>query len=683
MVFGLPWGARGAGAGAGARAGNGGGGGGVGGGGGRGVAARPQGVGAGAPGDAALWRVRVVVRGARGSGKTALVERLGGGGFSDRGPSPPGTAPRAVPWQARVGGEEAVVLEVWDVTDADCASPGPPPPEDLETFLEGARAAPAATSPSLRGLGRGRDAPSGRTLALTSASSDQIYRGCHCCLLCYHPGDPATWDWAQQELQRVPGGVPVALIAGFRDLGPSEGAAASGWAPLAEARTVCDEVSRGRPVRVRCLEVSAKDCFGLGSLYNFLHIPFLLYKRSEMKKALDLNAAALGEASEAIVTAGEASYADFRAQLLREQEQEECSKTEEGPRQKAEGSALPEARQLQQVPPPPAAARPRPSDQASGVQKLVAGLGSVLGGGRRQHSEDLERARMKVERQREAEQAGLRSKIGDGVPDGFFDSDDDADDQPAIAATAVAPAPRCSPDRPVVLWEEGPGSEEVKEAGTPLTPLDSPTRTTRRPQPLDREAEFFADCSENPGTEQSSSSPDSSGLEGPDGTGGSALDGPSDSGGAFDLAAAGSVDASGVSASPVSSEVVRPMGPPFESGYGVLDMSSAPEASSEGMLADASEGPSEGGAEASPSRLSGESGLGGGTTLEDILAQAQAGLATQLSEAEAQAERHRSRKHRKSKSKSKHRKRDRGGLGQGEGAPEPRPGSSPAECGQA
>ena len=62
----------------------------------------------------------------------------------------------------------------------------------------------------------------------------------------------------------MPGGVPVALIAGFRDLGPSEGAAASGWAPLAEARTVCDEVSRGRPVRVRCLEVSAKDCFGLG-----------------------------------------------------------------------------------------------------------------------------------------------------------------------------------------------------------------------------------------------------------------------------------------------------------------------------------------------------------------------------------------------------------------------------------
>tara|TARA_B100001057_G_scaffold471208_1_gene533301 strand:- start:399 stop:818 length:420 start_codon:yes stop_codon:yes gene_type:complete len=137
-------------------------------------------------------------------------------------------------------------------------------------------------------------------------------------------------------------------------------------------------------VRVRCLEVSAKDCFGLGSLYNFLHIPFLLYKRSEMKKALDLNAAALGEASEAIVAAGEASYADFRAQLLREQEQEECSKTEEGPRQKAEGSALPEARQLQQAPPPSGGCET--AAVGSGVGGAEAGGWAWLGAGRRQEA---------------------------------------------------------------------------------------------------------------------------------------------------------------------------------------------------------------------------------------------------------------------------------------------------------
>ena len=121
---------------------------------------------------------------------------------------------------------------------------------------------------------------------------------------------------------------------------------------------------------------------------------------------------------------------------------------------------------------------------------------------------------------------------------------------------------------------------------------------------------------------------------------------------------------------------------PFEPEYGVLDVQSAPEFSSEGMLADASEGPSEGAAEAAPSRLGGERSLGAGNPLEDILAQAQAGLATQLSEAEAHAERNKSRKHRKHKSKSKHRKKDRGGQGQGEGALEPRPGSSATEDGQ-
>jgi len=447
-------------------------------------------------------------------------------------------------------------------------------------------------------------------------------------------------------------------------------------------------VSRGRPVRVRCFEVSAKNCFGLGTLYNFLHIPFLLYKRSEMKKALDLNAAALGEASEAVVAAGEASYVEFHTQLQQEQEQEERSKAEEELRLKAEqGSALSEDRRPKQAPAPPAVGRQPaisrtdlpPSDQASGVQKLVAGLGSVLGGGRRQQREALERARQQDERQLEAEQAGLHSNIGDGVPDGFFDSDDDAGDPPAAAAVAAAPAPLRSPDRPAVLWEEEPGPLQVKAAGVSLTPLDSPARSSKCPQPLDSEAEFFADCSENPGTEQSSSSPDSSGLEGPDRTSGAAMDGPSHSGGAFGLAVAEPASATGARHPPASNGPVPVVRAPFEPGYGALDVQSAPEFSSEGMLADASEGPSEGAAEAAPSRLCGESSLGSGESLEDVLAQAQAGLATQLSEAEAQAERHKSRKHRKNKIKSKHRKKDRGRQGQGEGAPEPRQGSSAAE----
>ena len=294
----------------------------------------------------------------------------------------------------------------------------------------------------------------------------------------------------------------------------------------------------------------------------------------------------------------------------------------------------------------------------------------------------MERARQQDERHRKAEQAGLQSNIGDGVPDGFFDSDDDAGDPPAVTAVAAAPAPLHSPDRPAVLWEEEPGPYQVKGAGASLTPLDSPARSARCPQPLDSEAEFFADCSENPGTEQSSSSPDSSGPEGPERTGGT-LDGSSQSGSAFGLAAAEPASATGVRHPPrASKEAVPPVRVPFEPEYGVLDVQSAPEFSSEGMLADASEGPSEGAAEAAPSRLGGERSLGAGNPLEDILAQAQAGLATQLSEAEAHAERNKSRKHRKHKSKSKHRKKDRGGQGQGEGALEPRPGSSATEDGQ-
>ena len=629
------------------------------------------------PGCAALWRVRVVVRGARGAGKSALTERLCGGGFSDSSPSPPGTAARAVPWRSLIGGVEDVVLELWEVTDPDCASPGPLPPEDLETFLEGAR---SAASPR-----RGAK-PLGRTLPLTSASSDQIYRGCHCCLICYHPGDPATLDWAREELRRVPGGVPVALIAGFRDLGPVLGSGAGGWAPLEESRALCDEISSGRPVRVRCLEVSAKDCFGLEALYNFLHIPFLLYKRSEMKRALELNGAALGEASDAVESAGRAVYDVYKEQ----QGSLRGAAEEESPKEADQALAVPqEPSKPGQGQGPPPMPRPQqsfspkeiaPSAPTSSVQKLVSGLGSMLGGGRRQQRETANKARHRDERRRQAEQVALDSNIGDGVPDGFFDSDDEAPEFPAHNSGADAPPSTCSPDRPSVLWVDEPDDLLVEKPEETLTPLDSPARDANGPLPVDSEAEFFADCSENPGTELSCSSPDSSGPEG--------LNEPSGPSATPKQGGAPSTAAGPPLGGPKDFPTIEC--PPPDAGADTYTArvgahsdsdpayggASVPEISSEGMLADASEGLSDANLDATLERKS----SGGDDMLESILAQAQAGLASQLSEAEAQAQAKKHRKHRKHKHKDrkhpKHRK-DHGGGGETPVAPDISAGGPP------
>ena len=553
-----------------------------------------------------------------------------------------------MPWRSLIGGVEDVVLELWEVTDPDCASPGPLPPEDLETFLEGARSA-ASPRPGAK--------PSGRTLPLTSSSSDQIYRGCHCCLICYHPGDPATLDWAREELRRVPGGVPVALIASFRDLGPVLGSGAGGWAPLEESRAVCDEISSGRPVRIRCLEVSAKDCFGLEALYNFLHIPFLLYKRSEMKKALELNGAALGEASDAVESAGRAVYDVYRKQQgsLREAAEKELPKevdhalaVPQEPSKPGQGEGPPSMPGRQSLSPREIA----PSAPTSGVQKIVSGLGSILGGGRRQQKEAADKAH-RDERRRQAEKVALDSNIGDGVPDGFFDSDDEAPEFPEHSSGADAPPSTRSPDRPSVLWVDEPDLL-MEKPGEALTPPDSPALDVRRPLPLDSEAEFFADCSENPGTELSCSSPDSSVPEGlNEASGPPAMP---RQGGAPSTAAGPPLDV------PANSD--------SDAAYGG---GSAPEISSEGMLADASESLSDANLD---TPLEGNSS-GGDTMLESILAQAQAGLASQLSEAEAQAQAKKHRKHRKQKHKDRKHRKDRKGGGETPDAPDVHAGAPP------
>ena len=153
------------------------------------------------------YNLRVVLRGGRRAGKTALFERLAGRGFSDAYEATREVRAATIAWAPRDGRERCKV-DVWDVCD--------------EAEAEGA----------------------------VDAASIDVYDGAAAAVFLVDPRDATTLDYVVDKLRGLPGGVDAVVLRSFADAADGSG--------LTESDVAAALEPLGR--RIRVLSASAKTC---------------------------------------------------------------------------------------------------------------------------------------------------------------------------------------------------------------------------------------------------------------------------------------------------------------------------------------------------------------------------------------------------------------------------------------
>ena len=150
------------------------------------------------------YNLRVVLRGGRRAGKTALFERLAGRGFSDAYEATRELRAATIAWAPRDGRERCKV-DVWDVCD--------------EAEAEGA----------------------------VDAASIDVYDGAAAAVFLVDPRDATTLDYVVDKLRGLPGGVDAVVLRSFADAADGSG--------LTESDVAAALEPLGR--RIRVLSASA------------------------------------------------------------------------------------------------------------------------------------------------------------------------------------------------------------------------------------------------------------------------------------------------------------------------------------------------------------------------------------------------------------------------------------------
>ncbi|XP_060126413.1 rab-like protein 6 isoform X1 [Zootoca vivipara] len=205
------------------------------------------------------YNMKIVIRGDRNTGKTALWHRLQGKAFLDAYVPTPEIQVTSIHWNYKTT-DDVVKVEVWDVVDkGKCKRRG----DGLKLENESQEAEAA--------------------MALDAEFLD-VYKNCNGVVLMFDITKQWTFDYVLRELPKVPNHVPVCVLGNHRDMGEHRVILPD------DVRDLIRKVDRPPGASyVRYAEASMKNSFGLKYLHKFFNIPFLQLQRETLLRQLETN----------------------------------------------------------------------------------------------------------------------------------------------------------------------------------------------------------------------------------------------------------------------------------------------------------------------------------------------------------------------------------------------------------
>ncbi|XP_014385154.1 PREDICTED: rab-like protein 6 [Myotis brandtii] len=203
--------------------------------------------------------VKIVIRGDRNTGKTALWHRLQGKKFVEEYIPTQEIQVTSIHWSYKTT-DDIVKVEVWDVVDkGKCKKRGD-------------------------GLKMENDPQEAESEMALDAEFLDVYKNCNGVVMMFDITKQWTFSYILRELPKVPTHVPVCVLGNYRDMGEHRVILPD------DVRDLMDRLDRPPGSSYfRYAESSMKNSFGLKYLHKFFNIPFLQLQRETLLRQLETN----------------------------------------------------------------------------------------------------------------------------------------------------------------------------------------------------------------------------------------------------------------------------------------------------------------------------------------------------------------------------------------------------------
>ncbi|XDB55787.1 hypothetical protein AB1E18_009248 [Capra hircus] len=205
------------------------------------------------------YNMKIVIRGDRNTGKTALWHRLQGKKFVEEYIPTQEIQVTSIHWSYKAT-DDIVKVEVWDVVDkGKCKKRGD-------------------------GLKMENDPQEAESEMALDAEFLDVYKNCNGVVMMFDITKQWTFNYILRELPKVPTHVPVCVLGNYRDMGEHRVILPD------DVRDVLDRLDRPPGSSYfRYAESSMKNSFGLKYLHRFFNIPFLQLQRETLLRQLETN----------------------------------------------------------------------------------------------------------------------------------------------------------------------------------------------------------------------------------------------------------------------------------------------------------------------------------------------------------------------------------------------------------
>ncbi|CEG44001.1 gtp-binding protein parf [Plasmopara halstedii] len=237
------------------------------------------------------YNMKLLIRGAKGSGKTSLFQRLKGEPIPETHQSTPQLQSATINWSYRQNSEDNIKCEVWDVVDRGFKQleTEDETKEDsrLHEFSDAKRAEESSKRLSVEGTAAARMHNGTHAVAIVDASTVDVYHEAHGVIFLLDITKWDTLEYVKQQLDNVPVHIPTLVLGNFRDKGAERKIFKEDIQKLLYGSTDRPQQQQWkRPTELLYFECSLLNCYGLKSLHQYFGIPFLQLKLATIRQQM-------------------------------------------------------------------------------------------------------------------------------------------------------------------------------------------------------------------------------------------------------------------------------------------------------------------------------------------------------------------------------------------------------------